>query len=231
MHGADRAGTISASPGTSGSSRAAPIWANRRVTIVRPSGPSRRHRVGWPLDELRRSAALSAGSALEHDRDPRPLRGRRALFLMRHLCAAIIASTFLLAGACAASGPAENRTAPSSHTAAMVESLPMAVATARTVGRWSEAGREGSDRIVITEHGFDQIVSRLYLQWLELLDEPSGARVLTTVGFDQLNDVPLYQLEIVATRELPVRLEVELEGSSPYTGEKRHFVVRAGPPA
>jgi hypothetical protein len=150
---------------------------------------------------------------------------------MRHPCAAIIGSTLLLAGACAASGPGEERIATRSHAAGMVESLPTVVATVRTVGWWSEAGREGPYRIVITEHGFDQIVSRLYLQWLELVDESSGARVLTTVSFDQLNDVPLYQLEIRAIRELPDRLEVELEGSSLYTGEKRRFAIRAGPPA
>jgi hypothetical protein len=113
----------------------------------------------------------------------------------------------------------------------MVESLPTAVATVRTAGWWSEAGREGPYRIVITEHGFDKIVSRLYLQWLELVGASSGTRILTTVGFDQLNEVPLYQLEILAIRELPDRLEVELEGSSLYTGEKRLFLLRAGPPA
>jgi hypothetical protein len=150
---------------------------------------------------------------------------------MRHPCPAILGSSLLLVGACAASGPGEDRTATSDHAAAIVESLPTAVATVRTVGWWSEAGREGPYRVVVTEHGFDKIVSRLYLQWLELLGEPSGARVLTTVGFDQLNQVPLYQLEILAIRELADGLEVELEGSSLYTGEQRHFVLRAGPPA
>jgi len=150
---------------------------------------------------------------------------------MLHPCAAIIGSAFLLVGACTASGPGEDRTATSNHTAGMVESLPTAVATVRTVGWWSEAGREGPYRIVITEHGFDKLVSRLYLQWLELVGEPSGARLLTTVGFDELNEVPLYQLEILAIRELPDRLEIELEGSSLYTGEKQHFLLRAGPPA
>ena len=145
--------------------------------------------------------------------------------------ATIIGSSLLLVCACAASGPGEEQTATSHHAAGMVESLPTAVATVRTAGWWSEAGREGPYRIVITEHGFDKIVSRLYLQWLELVGETTGVRVLTTVGFDQLNEVPLYQLEILAIRELPDRLEVELEGSSLYTGEKRPFLLRAGPPA
>lgn len=145
--------------------------------------------------------------------------------------ATVIGSSLLLVGACAAGGTGEERPAASNRAAGLVESLPSAVATVRTAGWWSEAGREGPYRIVITEHGFDKIVSRLYLQWLELLGEASGLRVLTTVGFDQLNEVPLYQLEIVAIRELPDRLEVELEGSSLYTGEKRLFVLRAGPPA
>ena len=145
--------------------------------------------------------------------------------------ATIIGSSLLLVGACAVSGPGEEQTATSNHAAGMVESLPTAVATVRTAGWWSEAGREGPYRIVITEHGFDKIVSRLYLQWLELVGASSGTRILTTVGFDQLNEVPLYQLEILAIRELPDRLEVELEGSSLYTGEKRHFLLRAGPPA
>lgn len=149
---------------------------------------------------------------------------------MRCPRATIIASSLLLLGACAVSGPGEEQTATSTHAAGMVESLPTAVATVRTVGWWSEAGQEGPYRIVITEHGFDKIVSRLYLQWLELVGETSGSRILTTVGFDQLNEVPMYQLEIAAIRELPDGLEVELVGSSLYTGEQQQFVFRAGPP-
>jgi hypothetical protein len=50
------------------------------------------------------------------------------------------------------------------------------------------------------------------------------------VGLDQLNEVPLYQLSILAVREVPDELEIELLGVSPYTDEEQRFLVRAGRP-
>jgi hypothetical protein len=146
---------------------------------------------------------------------------------MRPLLATLLGGALVLVGACASSGPPAT---PGDDPAALLEALPPALATVRTAGWWSDAGREGPFRIVITEHGFDHLVSRLHVQWLELVDEETGLRVVSTVGFDQLNEVPFYQLEIAAIRELPNGLEVELTGFSSYTGEQRHFVVRAGAP-
>lgn len=148
-----------------------------------------------------------------------------------HLLFPLILATAALVGACAPSGSERGPAilAPD-DPAALLDSLPPAIATVRTAGWWSDAGREGPYRIVITEHGFDHLVSRLHVQWLELVDEETGLRVVSTVGFDQLNEVPFYQLEIAAIRELPNGLEVELTGFSSYTGEQRHFVVRAGAP-
>ena len=150
---------------------------------------------------------------------------------MRRRVAAILRGGLTLVTACASSGPDEGRTGTAGDDpAALIEALPAAIATVTTAGWWSEADREGPYRIVITEHGYDELVSRLYLQWLEPVDEPPGSRVVGTVGFDELNEVPLYRLEVAATRDLPTGLEVELRGASPYTGEERRFLLRAGPP-
>lgn len=119
--------------------------------------------------------------------------------------------------------------APSNQAIATIEALPPEIATVRTVGWWSEADRSGTYRIIITEHGFDKIVSRLYLQWLEP-DEEDGSRIVATAGFDQLNEVPVYHLEVAAIRPLENGLEVELDSSSLYTGEAQVFLLRAGPP-
>lgn len=119
--------------------------------------------------------------------------------------------------------------ASSEQPAATVEALPPEIATVRTAGWWTEAHRAGTYRIVITEHGFDKIVSRLYLQWLEP-DAEAGPRILATVGFEQLNEVPVYHLEIAAIRPLQDGLEVELDGSSLYTGETRRFLLHAAAP-
>ena len=148
-----------------------------------------------------------------------------------HLLFPLILATAALVGACAPSGSERGPAilAPD-DPAALLDSLLPAIATVRTAGWWSDAGREGPYRIVITEHGFDQLVSWLYVQWLELIEEEVGLRVLGTVGLDQLNEVPLYQLSILAVREAPDTLEIDLLGLSPYTGEEQRFLVRAGPP-
>lgn len=111
----------------------------------------------------------------------------------------------------------------------VVETLPPEIATVRTVGWWSEADQSGTYRLVITQHGFDKVVSRLFLQWLEP-EQEGGSRVVSTVGFDELNEVPLYQLEVTEIRPLNNALEVELEGTSLYTGESLTFLLRAGSP-
>jgi hypothetical protein len=148
-----------------------------------------------------------------------------------HLLFPLILVTAALAGACAPSGSERGPAIlPADDPAAPLQSLSPAIATIRTAGWWSDAGREGPYRIVITEHGFDHLVSRLYVQWLELVDEEVGLRVLSTVGFDQLNEVPLYQLSILAVREATDELEIELLGFSSYSGEEQRFLVRAGPP-
>jgi hypothetical protein len=90
----------------------------------------------------------------------------------------LILAAAALVGACAPSGSGPGPAiVPADDPAALLDWLPPAITTVRTAGWWSDAGREGPYRIVITEHGFDQLVSRLYLQWIELIDKEVGLRV------------------------------------------------------
>lgn len=137
--------------------------------------------------------------------------------------ASLFAAVLILAAALAPVRAAEESSVPG-----FIESLPPEIATVRTAGWWSAADRSGTIRIVITEHGFDQIVSRLYLQWLEV--DEAGARVIATLDFDELNEVPVRQLDLAAIRTSATGIEVELTASSLYTDDIEAYLLRAGAP-
>jgi hypothetical protein len=49
-----------------------------------------------------------------------------------------------------------------------------------TGGAWEAAGREGSLRLVVVTHGSDHLISRLYVQWLEVVPDSATPRVVRT---------------------------------------------------
>ena len=143
----------------------------------------------------------------------------------------MVTSAFLLLCACNATIGDERAPAGSKQKNAGVASLPTTIATVRTVGWWTEGEREGTYRIIVEERGFDKIVSKLFIQWLEVVEGAPETGTLATVGIEQLNELPAYKLEIAAVHELQDRLDIELDGYNHYTGETERFLIRAGPPS
>ncbi len=147
------------------------------------------------------------------------------------LRSAIITSALLLLCACNATGRGGHQPAIGEQESADVASLPTTIATVKTTGWWTDGEREGAYRIIIVEHGFDKIVSRLFIQWLEVIEGEPQTKALATAGIEQLNELPAYKLEITAVRELQDRLDIELDGYNHYTSETKRFLVRAGQPS
>ncbi len=104
------------------------------------------------------------------------------------------------------------------------------VSTVRTGGAWSEGKRQGQYRIIITDRGFDHIVSKLYLQWLEQEPEEAVPVVRATVGFSAFNEMPVYNLDIAEWNPQINLLRVELTAYNSYSGAKCRFIVEAMAP-
>ncbi len=104
------------------------------------------------------------------------------------------------------------------------------VSTVRTGGAWTEGEREGQYRLIITNRGFDHIVSKLYLQWLEQEPEEGVPKVRATVAFAAFNEMPVYNLDIAEWRPQTNRMRVELTAYNSYSGAKCRFIVEATAP-
>ena len=69
--------------------------------------------------------------------------------------------------------------------------VPAAVVTVRTLGDWQTGEASGAYRLIVTEEGFDPLVSRgLYLQWLAESTADAPARIVAARDFTQLNALP-----------------------------------------
>lgn len=108
--------------------------------------------------------------------------------------------------------------------------VPADVSTVQTGGVWSESDKEGNYRVIIINHGFDHIVSKLYLQWLEQKPEEVVPQVLTTAVFAAFNEMPVYNLDIAEWNPQKNRLRVELTAYNSYSGTKCRFIVEAMAP-
>jgi len=104
------------------------------------------------------------------------------------------------------------------------------VLTVRTGGAWSEGEKQGQYRIIITNRGFDHIVSKLYLQWLEQEQEEAVPQVRATVAFAAFNEMPVYNLDIAEWKSQANRMRVELTAYNSYSGAKCRFIVEATAP-
>lgn len=133
------------------------------------------------------------------------------------------------AGLVACAPLAEEPTTATQPSALEAPGVPADVATVATVGWWMAGAAEGAYRLVIVEQGFDQIVSQVYLEWIEL--PPDGLpRIRARKDFDALNQVPLYKLDLADTRSDAAGLELILDARHAYTGERQRFEIRAGAP-
>lgn len=100
----------------------------------------------------------------------------------------------------------------------------------RSGGMWTEGDTEGHYKVIISNHGLDHIVSKLYLQWLELEPENGTFKIRKTVGFAALNDMPVYNLEVAGWTPQGSSLRVDLDAYNSYSGEKSHFILDAAAP-
>ena len=76
--------------------------------------------------------------------------------------------------------------------------VPAAVVTVRTLGDWETGEASGAYRLIVTEDGFDPLVSRLYLQWLAESTADAPARIVAARDFAELNALPGAALTIEA---------------------------------
>ncbi|CAG0943273.1 hypothetical protein BROC_02215 [Candidatus Brocadiaceae bacterium] len=104
------------------------------------------------------------------------------------------------------------------------------VSLVKSGGTWTEGNTEGHYRVIISNRGFDHVVSKLYLQWLELDPEKGTYRIRATVGFAALNDIPVYNLELIGWTPHESRLRVDLDAYNSYSGEKSRFILDAATP-
>ena len=104
------------------------------------------------------------------------------------------------------------------------------VSTVRTGGSWSEGENQGQYRVIITNRGFDHIVSKLYLQWLVQKPEEGVPQVRATVAFSAFNEMPVYNLDISEWKPQSNRLQIELTAYNSYSGAKCRFIVEAMAP-
>jgi hypothetical protein len=120
-------------------------------------------------------------------------------------------------------------TAPQVAVAVAADAVGVAadVSTVRTGGAWSEGENQGQYRVIITDRGFDHIVSKLYLQWLEQEPEEGVPQVRATVAFAAFNEMPVYNLDIAEWKPQTNRLRVELTAYNSYSGAKCRFIVEA----
>lgn len=77
---------------------------------------------------------------------------------------------------------------PGSIHAQTAPPIPADISAVEADGWWSEAGREGSYRIIIQTGGFEHIVSRVWLQWISGPSEQEDSlRVVASVELEEIN--------------------------------------------
>lgn len=152
---------------------------------------------------------------------------RPCVVTARRLCAVLCAFA-LTVTACAWGGNAAPQVAAA--VAADAAGIAADVSTVRTGGAWSEGEKQGQYRIIITNRGFDHIVSKLYLQWLEQEPEEAVPQVHATVAFAAFNEMPVYNLDISEWKPQSNRMRFELTGYNSYSGAKCRFIVEAMAP-
>ena len=100
-----------------------------------------------------------------------------------------------------------------------------------TGGYWEAAGREGSLRLVVVTHGFDHLISRLYVQWLEAVPDSATVRV---VGTEPVRTIPegIWTLHRPRLRRAGGEWRVSVEGTDTHTDPPRHgrWEVAVGAP-
>ena len=69
-----------------------------------------------------------------------------------------------------------------------VSKLDPAITDVVTGGNWSAGDREGSFRLVVVTHGYEHLISRLYVQWLEAVPDSGETRLLSTALVDAIPD-------------------------------------------
>ena len=77
-------------------------------------------------------------------------------------------------------------------------------------GWWSSGSTEGIYRVVLVDQGFEHVVTKAYLQWIETSSVGGAQTVLETAPLDQLNETPLFKLEIARLRPTTEGIEIEL---------------------
>lgn len=151
--------------------------------------------------------------------------------------AAFLASSVILAGNAAdpeRAGTKEAENVSSTHSASQLKRDPIglsaAITTVRTGGSWADGGSSGSYRVVIVDQGFEHVVSKVYIQWIEIQPEERTQHVLVTALFEKINSRPMYSLDITSFDSGDGVLEVHLSGYNAYSNEAQNFTIRAREP-
>lgn len=154
---------------------------------------------------------------------------------MKGLAALFVAVALVPIAACAATDGEAASEPPGAAAVAGVTSadplgLPAGVVAVRSGGAWTEGEAAGSYRVVVVNAGFEHVVSRVYVQWLEVDPDQRGERVRLTATFADINSLPMYSLDIAAFEAGEGGIDVTLSGYNSYSNEPERFVIQAREP-
>ncbi len=104
------------------------------------------------------------------------------------------------------------------------------IASVNSGGWWTDDDDEGFYRVVLEDRGFEHVVSKVWVQWIEISPVGGAQRIRETADIEELNGAAACKLEIHRLLPTAEGVEIELVGQNSYTTEAVRFVLRAGAP-
>jgi hypothetical protein len=102
----------------------------------------------------------------------------------------------------------------------LIESLDADIVSVVTGGSWELGDRHGTIRLVVVTRGFDHLVSRLYVQWLEDATATAPSKVLRTVSPKETPS-GLWTLHEPRFELVQRQWQASLEGTDTHTSPPR----------
>ena len=67
------------------------------------------------------------------------------------------------------------------------KAIPASVQSVQSGGYWQKGDQDGHYRVVVTSGGFEHVISKIYVQWIELDQDAREYKVLRTLDIKELN--------------------------------------------
>ena len=106
-----------------------------------------------------------------------------------------------------------------------VGALPPEIEFVLATGYWSDKDREGNFRVLITQHGYEHVDSRLYLQWLAHDVDTRTSRVAANVPVKELNEPLRFHLQVQVKGQEINQLKLSVIATNSRTEQVKAFTI------